>query len=62
MIAKHIENYGYRVHGEEICGYELQWAIVSLFHYWTVSISDALIFGNSLSYSDCGSLISLLLL
>lgn len=56
MIAKHDENYGYHVHGEEICGYELQWAIVSMFHYWTVSISDALIFGHSLSYSDCGSL------
>lgn len=56
MIAKSGENYGYHVHGEEICGYELQWAIVGMFHYWIVSISVALIFGRSLSYSDCGSL------
>jgi len=56
MIAKPGENCGYHVHGEEICGYELHLAIVGMFHYWTASISDAVIFGHSLSYSDCGSL------
>jgi len=32
MIAKHGENCGSHVHVEEICGYELQWAIFSMFH------------------------------
>jgi len=43
MIAKPGKNYGYHVHGEEICGCELLWAIVGMFHYWAVSISDAVI-------------------
>jgi len=62
VIAKPGENYGYHVHEEEICGCELQWAIVGMFHYWAVCISDALILIIVSVIQAVDLLISLLLL
>jgi len=62
MIGKPGENYGYHVHGEEICDCELQWAIVGMFHYWAVSICDSLILVIVLVIQTVDLLISLLLL